>query len=221
MKRALVVFMKAPEPGRCKTRLCPPLSAVQAAGLYRAFCRDVLETARGAGADLWIAYEPSPAFPTPGWAAGDRFFVQRGETLGHRLIHAFDALFGQGYGRVAAIGTDAPALPPERLTEAFGALEMMESVFGPALDGGYYLVGLSARRPDLFRGIPWSTDRVMEATRAALARDGVTAAFLPREADVDTAEDLWRLARELDGSPATRARATRAALAALRRKVRP
>ncbi len=216
MSAAVVVFMTAPEPGRCKTRLCPPLSPVQAAALYRAFCADVMDVARSEDLPVWIAYDGTEAFPTPAWAAADApFFRQAGPDLGARLIHAFDEVFAMGFSRAVPIGSDSPALPRERLAEAFEFLETKEAVFGPAVDGGYYLVGLSGPRPALFRGIPWSTDAVMAATEAAVAREAVAAALLRRHRDVDTPEDLRDLAEHLARGPHVLAPATRSALADL------
>jgi rSAM/selenodomain-associated transferase 1 len=216
MSAAVVVFMKAPDPGRCKTRLCPPLSAVQAAGLYRAFCADVMEVARTVGPPVWIAYDGSEGFPTPAWAAEDApFFRQAGCGLGDRLVHAFDRIFAMGFSRAVVVGSDSPAMPRERLAEAFELLRTREAVFGPAEDGGYYLVGLAGPLPALFRGIPWSTDAVMAATEAAAAREGLTTALLPRHRDVDTPEDLLDLAERLGRGPKELAPATRSALAGL------
>lgn len=197
-KNALVVFMKAPVPGLCKTRLTPPLSAEQAAALYQAFCADVLASTQSAGADIWIAYDPHEPHPTPDWAGDSPFFIQRGEGLGERLVHAFETLFAKGYHRVVGIGTDAPAVPARRFEEAFRALEACDAVYGPADDGGYYLVGLRHLNRALFEDIPWSTENVLSATRRALAREGLSAAFLQGHYDVDSAGDLRRLVAEKD-----------------------
>jgi rSAM/selenodomain-associated transferase 1 len=148
-------------------------------------------------------------------AADAPFFRQTGPDLGARLIHAFDEVFAMGFSRAVAIGSDSPALPRERLAEAFEFLETREAVFGPAVDGGYYLVGLAGPRPALFRGIPWSTYAVMAATEQAAAREGLASALLPRHRDVDTPEDLLDLAEHLGRGPQELAPATRSALADL------
>jgi rSAM/selenodomain-associated transferase 1 len=215
MGRAVAAFLKAPEPGRCKTRLCPPLTFPSAAEVYRSFCRDVAATIQTLDADRWWVYDPSPSFPSPTWAADFPFLPQEGKGLGERLIHAFDTLFARGNAPVVIIGTDAPLLTKERLEEAFTALKTKEAVFGPALDGGYYLVGLTRPRPALFQNIPWSTEKVLTTTRAILARDHVTSAFLPPESDVDTMTDLRRLWTDLQHTAADRGTHTRAALSAL------
>jgi rSAM/selenodomain-associated transferase 1 len=216
MRPAVIVFMKAPEAGRCKTRLCPPLSPAQAADLYRAFCADVMSVALAAGTEVVVVYEGSEAFPTPAWAAPALPFLrQAGADLGQRLVHAFDAVSRVGFAPIVAIGTDLPTLPPARIAEAVALLAKTDAVLGPAADGGYYLVGLAAPRPALFRGIPWSTNSVLSATLAAARADGVEVALLPEHRDVDTPDDLRHLAACLERGPRELAPATREALASL------
>jgi uncharacterized protein len=199
MTRAgVVLFMKAPVPGRCKTRLVPEVAPADAAELYRAFCLDGLDAVRLLPADVWLAYDAHPEFPTPAWTGTKtRFFFQEGANLGQRLIHAFRTMFEKGHKRVVALGTDAPSLPGERVEEAFRALESHDAVFGPAEDGGYYLAGLARFLPELFHNIPWSTSEVMACTRENISRHGVKTFFLSPHYDVDTAADLRRLAHDL------------------------
>jgi glycosyltransferase A (GT-A) superfamily protein (DUF2064 family) len=97
------------------------------------------------------------------------------------------------HGRVIVIGTDAPALDAAYLRGAAAALADHDAVFGPALDGGYTLVGLRRRAPALFEGMAWSTARVMDETRARLARLGLRHAELAPLADIDEPADLRHL----------------------------
>lgn len=170
--------------------------------------------------DRWWAYDPSPAFPTPAWAGDFPFFPQEGTTLGDRLIHAFDTLFSRGLGPVVIIGTDAPLLSKARLEEAFTALKTQEVVLGPALDGGYYLVGLARPRPGLFQNIPWSTPEVLAASLSHLTQAKVPHALLAPESDVDTADDLRRLWEDLARAP-DRGRFSREALAPFQGRLFP
>lgn len=212
----LGIFMKSPVPGKCKTRLCPPLTGIQAASLYKAFCQDVLAMAQKTAKDVRLIYDSSPDFPTPHWAnPNNPYFQQTGSNLGSRLQHAFNVLFSEGYSRVVMIGTDAPTLSHETIQTAFDLLTHNDAVFGPATDGGYYLVGLSKPNPTLFDGIPWSTNQVMAVTRQRLDQLKVSAGFLPAHGDVDTEEDLVRLGDKLKHAPATLASATRLALSRL------
>lgn len=89
------------------------------------------------------------------------------------------------------MGSDCPGLSPERIREAADALARADVVVGPALDGGYYLIGMTRPREEFFRDIPWSTAEVVGATRRRIAETGARARFLPSERDVDTPRDLF------------------------------
>lgn len=207
----LLLFVRAPTPGRCKTRLSPPLSPLQGAALYRAFCVDVLTSARATGTEVHLAYAPSNEQPNPTWLASDvPSFEQQGPTLGDRLIHAFETIFRDGPGPVAVIGTDAPTLSATQILETFSALPHVDAVFIPAEDGGYCLAGLSQPQPSLFKNIPWSTSEVMATTlRAAV---GLRVQTFPPHYDVDTPQDLQRLSITLQSLPDTIAPKTRQCL---------
>jgi uncharacterized protein len=210
------IFVKAPVPGKCKTRLCPPLSEHEATSLYRAFCEDVLAMAQKTAKDVRIVYDSSPDYPTPHWTTPHYLFIlQNGNDLGERLQNAFNQLFSAGYLRVVIIGSDTPTLSPDIIKEAFELLNLNEAVFGPAADGGYYLVGLSKPNPHLFQNIPWSTGQVMAVTQRRLGELKIPADYLPVQSDVDTEEDLVHLMDELKSSPLTLAPATRFTLSKL------
>ncbi|HNC74500.1 MAG TPA: TIGR04282 family arsenosugar biosynthesis glycosyltransferase, partial [Elusimicrobiota bacterium] len=169
-RRALVVFLKAPVPGLVKTRLTPVLTAEEAAGFYRALARDTMAAVRE-WADLseghrpWGAYQSHPRFPDLRWAGHPvPFFEQEGANLGDRLNHAFDRMFREDHRQTVVIGSDAPEITVDRLTEAFQSLDRHDAVIGPARDGGYYLLGLRKSRPALWTDMPWSSDGVLAET---------------------------------------------------------
>jgi rSAM/selenodomain-associated transferase 1 len=207
--QALVVFVKAPVAGRCKTRLVPPLSPAEAATLYKAFCCDIVDTVCALPrTDVWIAYQPHADFPTPHWLteyaslAYAGYFNQEGLDLGARLIHAFQSLFDRGYKSVCVIGSDAPSLPRRLIEEAFDiGLKTNAAVFGPAKDGGYYLTGLSQFLPELFQGIPWSSGEVLQKTAAAAKKNNIRTYLLDPHYDVDNFEDLKNFAQDAAGAP--------------------
>ncbi|MEQ1785210.1 MAG: TIGR04282 family arsenosugar biosynthesis glycosyltransferase, partial [Hyphomonadaceae bacterium] len=118
---------------------------------------------------------------------------QVGDDLGARMQQAFDTLFAQGYQRVFIVGTDIPSLPLDHYKQALALLDSHDVVLGPALDGGYYLIGLKQPRPELFANIAWSTDRVLAATQEKAASLGLKTALLPPWRDVDTIDDLQAL----------------------------
>jgi len=213
-RQALFVMAKDPRAGQVKTRLCPPLTPELAARLYQCFLLDVLDLVAGLpDVDPVVAFTPSEAREEFTRHTSGRYQLvpQEGPDLGARLEHAFRILFRQGYERVAALSTDSPDLPVEYLQEAFARLEEARVVLGPCPDGGYYLIGLSSPTPEVFRDMPWSTDRVLPETDARVKRMGLVLSYLPQWHDVDTAADLDRLVRDLTGGAGRGRRAPRTA----------
>jgi rSAM/selenodomain-associated transferase 1 len=214
---ALVIFAKAPVAGEVKTRLCPPLSPAEAAELSRCFLIDTVERACSlAEVQVYLAITPAdsePAFralvPFP-----VRYVPQRGESLGDREVNLFADVLSQGFaGGVVLIGSDIPTLPRAHLRAAFTQLKgpHCDAVFGPSHDGGYYLVGMRAVHRELFEDIAWSTSDVLAQTLAQARRHRLHVSTVPPWYDVDTAEDLRRLAADLgqkggpEDAPRTRA----------------
>lgn len=200
----LIIFVKAPEPGRVKTRLMPFLSPTETAALYRAFIRDTVATAAGLpGVDVSIGYTPDGAQETlRSLVAQERidWFPQTGETLGDRMWCAFQRAFRRGAHRAVIIGSDSPAMPGSLLAGAFEALTRQDMALGPAADGGYYLIGLTNRGAGnavyriLFENMAWSTETVYAKTLERIQKAGLTCARLSKWPDVDQPEDLAALA---------------------------
>lgn len=216
--KAVLVFVKAPVPGRVKTRLSPPFSPEQAAALYRAFAADSLAAAGAAmGARAVVAYERHEDWPEPSWLGEPvpEWFPQEGADLGRRLAAATGKAFVDGAERVVVVGSDAPHLPPAFIEEAFARLAAAPVVLGPARDGGYYLVGLREPAPSLFDDIPWSTEKVLEATLARAAELHWPVHLLDPLEDVDDAGSLARMLAAVKGTAL--APRTQAALAQLAR----
>jgi glycosyltransferase A (GT-A) superfamily protein (DUF2064 family) len=131
-------------------------------------------------------------------AASTQLVPQCAGDLGERVIGAFDSLFGGGADAVLLTDSDTPNLPVHYLADAARALhEGHEMVLGPALDGGYYLVGLRRPRPDVFAGVPWSTDAALERTLGNARALGLEPFLLPPWYDVDAPMDLERLAHDI------------------------
>lgn len=209
----VAIMAKAPRAGDVKTRLCPPLTVAEAAMLYRAFLLDKIEQVRSLEtASHAIAYTPDDGRRTFEGLAPDFILIpQRGGDLGRRLAASFAHFFAEGYEGALLIDSDTPTLPTEFLLQALGVIAKPDTdlVLGPSEDGGYYLVGLRAARPELFEGVPWSTSRVLpETTRRA--RDlGLGVTWLPPWFDVDTGADLDRLRTSLAATAGALARHTR------------
>ena len=118
---------------------------------------------------------------------------QVGDDLGPRMNQAFETIFARGYQRILITGTDVPTLPLDHFKQALIQLEHHDLVLGPALDGGYYLIGLKQMAPELFTGIPWSTDQVLKLTQEKAATLGLKTTLIQPWRDVDTLADLQAL----------------------------
>ena len=188
MSPALALFLKAPRSGTVKTRLAAEVGDRRALRLYRVLVARTLAAVREAGLDATIWFTPPDAVNEMRFWLGEwDFRPQASGDLGARLAAAARAIEpGRGW---MAVGADCPRLSAEHLREARVIVQRGELVIGPSEDGGYYLIGGPTPLPDLFSGIPWSTDRVLEETRARLERAGVGWQELPVLRDVDTADD--------------------------------
>lgn len=192
---ALSVMLKAPRPGTVKTRLVPPMTPIEAAGLYECFIKDIFSaTSTLDSVDVFAAFTPPDSEdeiralipPVTG------LFAQEGDTLGARISNVFARLFGVGYKRVVVIGSDSPDIPFEYMEDSFRLLCHRENtvVLGPALDGGYYLIGLNTQADELFDGIRWSSPSVLEETMEKARSSMLNVELLPKWHDVDYAKDL-------------------------------
>jgi rSAM/selenodomain-associated transferase 1 len=198
---------KAPRIGAAKTRLVPPLSAVEAAGLSACFIRDAAENiaaaARQAAITGYIAYSPPGAAAefAPLLAEGTRLLPPRHIGLGASLYDAAEDLLAAGYGAACLVNSDSPTLPTSLLVSAARALAAPgdQLVLGPAEDGGYYLVGLKQAHARLFLDIAWSTPLVFAQTIERAGEIGLEPLVLPMWYDVDDVESLQRLTAELLG----------------------
>jgi rSAM/selenodomain-associated transferase 1 len=192
--RRIAVLAREPVPGRVKTRLEPVLCPEGCARLHRALTLHTLETCcrlDDDSVDLWCAPDPDHAFFRDCAARfGVPLIPQPDGNLGRRMYTALLESLSRA-GRVVIVGTDCPDLDVEYLGRAFDLLSKdVPVVLGPALDGGYVLIGCSAAHPDLFTGIDWGEDRVMEQTRAALRCLGWDWEELQPLPDIDRPEDL-------------------------------
>lgn len=205
----IAIMAKASRPGRCKTRLCPPLSPEAAASLNTVFLRDIganiAAAARLAPIQGMAAYHPvgEEAFFDGVLPADFRLIPPRELGFGAGLIHAARDILDSGYGAMCLVNSDSPTLPPAYLAEAARLLALPGDrvVLGPAADGGYYLIGLKYFHHRMFEEIDWSTERVFRQSLARAAEIGLEVATLPPWYDVDDGETLAALARELFAGP--------------------
>jgi rSAM/selenodomain-associated transferase 1 len=198
----LIVFTRFPEPGNTKTRLISALGPDGAAALQRQMTEAAVATAveyiTKTGSELEIRYEGGSLSLIKNWLGQDLSFCEQGPgDLGEKIARAFAEAFAANSRKVLIIGSDCPDISLDILAEAFKALVDHDLVVGPASDGGYYLVGLSAPRPALFRNRPWG-ERGLLAETIAEARQAAMAIHLLKElSDVDRPEDL----DDLDSDP--------------------
>ena len=212
---AIVVMARAPRGARPpKSRLAPTIAGDdERRRLYTAFLRDTLAKARSLdGVSLRVAFTPDGGrddAETLG-ITDSELLSQRGDNLGARERGVFIDLFAAGFSQVVMIGSDLPSLPVDHLARAIDLLEDRTVVIGPARDGGYYLLGLTAPSdgavPDLFDGIRWGTGFAFDDTVAAAGRAGLMVALVPPWYDVDDEAGLEALRRDLD-DPGREARA--------------
>ena len=218
-RRTLIVLAKAPAAGMAKTRLCPHLTLEEAAQFAAASLIDTLAVARSVpGCTLRLAHPPGAAEPLAALLGADMppaFAVPPGD-VGMAMCYAIQCALDHRATQVALIGSDLPSLPPAHIAAAFALLdEGADIVLGPAEDGGYYLIAVTAPHPELFADIPWSTDAVYAPTVEKVEAHGLTLATLPTWYDIDDVVDLRRCMADLAANPDHPARATRAFLDAM------
>ncbi len=198
---ALIIMAKQPIVGSTKTRLTPYLTPVEAAQLYEALLRDTIALSGRLGdmADLLIAFTPPDSVGyfreiSPPEA---RLLPVEGRHIGECLEKGLGWSFDQGYRKALAFNSDGPSLPLAVLQQAITSLDEAEVVIGPSQDGGYYLIGMKRLYGELFQGIRWSTDQVLNQTVAQAHALNLKTFFTQTWYDIDTADDLLYLQNEI------------------------
>ncbi len=195
---ALLVFVKNPVPGKTKTRLAEAVGNDRALLMYRRLLDHTrVQAAALPGVTRYLHYseyvDDHDAWPGAAFIK----LVQVGDGLGERMSRAFDHAFARRHDRVIIIGSDCPGVTTALLEEAFAALLTSDVVVGPALDGGYYLLGMRHPHPGLFTNMEWSTDHVLEDTLARARVQGLRVTPLTPLSDVDYLEDWLRYGWEV------------------------
>jgi rSAM/selenodomain-associated transferase 1 len=195
--RCLLFFIKNPEKGKVKTRLAASIGNERALKLYKIFLLNILSSLNKGTFLFYLCFYPADALESlRQWLGEDYLYMmQQGEDLGERMKNGFVEAFAMDFKRVVLIGSDIPDLSLELIDEAFTSLREKDAVIGPSLDGGYYLIGFKNKTfsSQVFKGIPWSTERIFEQTTKILEREGLTVHFLKPLRDIDTIEDLRNL----------------------------
>ena len=190
----VVLFAKEPVAGRVKTRLSPALTAEQACWLYQTSLCETVKRLLAADLSLVLCYDGrrewfAEAFP------GLPLLAQVGDSLGDRMSNAVQELFRHLDGPVLLAGSDSPDLPLSLVDQVLHALRETDVVTIPCRDGGYVVIGLRRSTTELFTGIPWSTSGVLQATRQACLRIGLSYVETEEWYDLDEIEDLRQLVK--------------------------
>lgn len=193
----ILLFARYPVAGQAKTRLIPELGPDGAARLHRRMTEHAVAVAREAGTALTVCCTGGKRRDFRAWLGPDLDIATQPELdLGGRLQWAFERAFRGGASRVLAIGTDVPGITDRILRAAVDALATHDGVLGPALDGGYYLIGMTRPHPQLFAKMDWGTERVGAQTRAEIQRLSLSFYELAPLSDVDVPADLTALRRD-------------------------
>lgn len=197
----LLIFARAPQRGLVKTRLAASVGPDRALAIYRSLTEQLLLRLQGMHADMVVVHSPADAAVGMRAWLGDAlaYDAQCSGDLGTRMRHAMATAFADGAERVVVIGTDCPDLTAATVDASFAALRHADVVLGPALDGGYYLIGASEVHDVLFEDIPWSTARTLRVTLDRARDAGLRVALLPALRDIDTVDD-WRAYRRDRGA---------------------
>lgn len=193
MRGSVIIFVKAPRAGQVKTRLGAEIGMGRAAALFRIMTERTIDEALKGNWRVILAVDPEAALR--GWDAIWPPHLKRSAQgqgdLGARMKRMFDKA---PTGPVVIIGADAPGFRARHLFQAFAALGRADAVFGPAADGGYWLIGLARRHaaPDLFHKVRWSTKHALKDTKASLPV-GFYTIFLEKLRDIDDVKDLQAL----------------------------
>ncbi|WP_197231761.1 TIGR04282 family arsenosugar biosynthesis glycosyltransferase [Novipirellula artificiosorum] len=205
----LVMMTKYPTPGRVKTRLGCEIGMERAAELHELFTRHLSDQLASAGDQRVIALTPDSYLAR---FEGDldnldwQLTGQGGGDLGDRMARLFQTYLNEHRGpvRVVLTGTDCPLLTDREIADAAEKLLDNDIVVGPAIDGGYYLIGIRSPWKDayaaLFSEIPWGTRDVFTTTKQRVSAAELSLAVLPLKADIDTTEDLGRFCAHLEAS---------------------
>ncbi len=193
MMRHLVIFARAPQFGRVKKRLARDIGTPAATHFYRAtLSRQIGRMTRDPRWTVWLFVTPDNETRHPAWRGrvpSERVRPQGRGDLGRRMLVPFLTL---PPGPVVLVGSDIPAMRPSHIATAFRLLGRHDLVFGPAHDGGFWLIGARRTKPmprSLFAGVRWSTAHALADTRANLAAPG-SVGLADILDDIDTAEDL-------------------------------
>ena len=193
---ALIIFIKNPELGKVKTRLAKTVGDEKALIIYKALMAHTRDIALAVSTDRLLFYSQE-IHPNDQWSTTNfKKHLQATGDLGTKMKTAFQQAF-QDHQKVVIIGSDCASLTPTIVKVAFQQLDKHDFVIGPALDGGYYLLGMNQYMPSVFDGIAWSTDSVLADTKQRIKDLKKDYVLLPALSDIDYEEDWIKYGWEI------------------------
>jgi rSAM/selenodomain-associated transferase 1 len=187
-KNLIIVFAKNNILGTVKTRLAATIGDQMALEVYNELLR-ITENSTKEIPNTEVHIYFSNSINLEIWPKSKKF-LQKGADLGERMQQAFTASFDQGYQKVIGIGSDLPDISKEIIVEAFKRLTQNDAVFGPSMDGGYYLLGMTQMIPEIFENKPWSTEELLNLTLNELQQKKTSTSLLQTLNDIDTISDF-------------------------------
>jgi rSAM/selenodomain-associated transferase 1 len=190
-KNALIIIAKYPANGQVKTRL-EGLSDEERVRIYSSLLEDTMKKLSAIqGTDTFIAFAPEDSEDY--FSKFEVNLIPLGEgDLGVRMFQAFKKVFKAGYEKASLCGADIPDLSPEIILNSFAVLSENDLVFGPAEDGGYYLVGMRSLIKEVFDEVPWSSDVTLSKSLKQAKQYKYSFGFTETLYDIDTIEDMKR-----------------------------
>lgn len=189
-ERLLIVFAKNPEQGKVKTRLAKVIGEEKALAIYYKLLNNTRNIAMEADADVAVFYHQYVDTEDDWDNQQFQKYKQEGKDLGERMYNAIVKGKEKGYQKVCLIGSDIWGLNAEIINTAFGRLAYFDWVFGPAKDGGYYLIGCREPQKEVFELEKWSHPLVLNETLKICDQLNLTVGLVDELNDIDTVEDL-------------------------------
>lgn len=184
----LLIFTRNPELGKCKTRLAKTIGDENALAVYKILLQHTVNTTKNLICDKAVYYSVQVRENDLWDATIYQKHQQYGEDLGERMRNAFKKGFEAGYQHVLIVGSDLYDLRAEHIEKAIGLLNTNDIVIGPALDGGYYLLGMKKLHEKVFTNKDWGTETVRKDTLSDLKNNKVS--LLETLNDIDVFEDI-------------------------------
>ncbi|MDX1279134.1 TIGR04282 family arsenosugar biosynthesis glycosyltransferase [Oceanihabitans sediminis] len=187
-KNLIIIFTRNPELGKVKTRLAKTIGDASALHIYSYLLEHTEKTIRNIDSDKAVYYSEEINKEDIWDNATYLKYLQKGEDLGERMLHAFQNAFNNNYEKVIIVGSDLFDLKEKHIEEAFQKLNKRDIVIGPAKDGGYYLLGMKTLNEAIFKDKKWSTSSVFKDTLKDLYKLKIHQLEVLN--DIDTFEDM-------------------------------